>query len=201
MVKKATNPATILALPKEPLQECTPNLMPFHIAYTGPAPIGTYFLAKPTADKAPVPTPPPILTALAGDIAAISKTEDEKMSTAEDAIAEAFKPEASPPTRFVAAFRGRTVQGTSVSLPTGYTGLILRSSDASEPKDASDDEDADASTPVRMLTAESTFSSLLVWNADIPVDEARDQYLRSLSEWTRLAAEVRVCILFKWSSN
>lgn len=36
-----------------------------------------------------------------------------------------------------------------------------------------------------------TFNSLLLWNADIAVDEGRDEYVRSLGEWTTLASSVR----------
>ena len=45
--------------------------------------------------------------------------------------------------------------------------------------------------PTRVLQPVSTFSSFVLWHPDIPVDEGRDEYLRSLTEWTRLAAEVR----------
>lgn len=36
-----------IARAEEPLPTCTPYLMPFHIDYTGPAPISTYFRVKP----------------------------------------------------------------------------------------------------------------------------------------------------------
>ncbi len=63
-----------------------------------------------------------------------------------------------------------------------------------------EDEGGDGSTPLeegaaRVLEPVSTFSSFVLWHPDIPVDEARDEYLRSLTEWTRLAAEVSVACL------
>ena len=42
---------------------------------------------------------------------------------------------------------------------------------------------------VRVLRPASTFSSFVLWHPDIPVDEARDEYLRALTEWTRIATE------------
>lgn len=48
--------------------------------------------------------------------------------------------------------------------------------------------------PLRMLTPSSQFSSFVLWHPDNPVDEGRDEYARALTEWTRLANEVRsVC--------
>ena len=44
--------------------------------------------------------------------------------------------------------------------------------------------------PVRVLQPVSTFPSFILWHPDNPVDEGRDEYMRSLKEWTRLAAEV-----------
>ena len=44
--------------------------------------------------------------------------------------------------------------------------------------------------PVRVLQPVSTFPSFMLWHPDNPVDEGRDEYMRSLKEWTRLAAEV-----------
>jgi hypothetical protein len=46
-------------------------------------------------------------------------------------------------------------------------------------------------TEIQTLIPVSRFSSLTVWSPDIPVDEGKDEYIRSLTEWTKLAAEVR----------
>nr|VWP02244.1 Uncharacterized protein [Ganoderma boninense] len=56
-------------------------------------------------------------------------------------------------------------------------------------------EGGDGSAPLeegatRLLQPISTFSSFVLWHPDVAVDEARDEYLRSLTEWTRLAAEI-----------
>ena len=63
--------------------------------------------------------------------------------------------------------------------------------DANEEPDLTELADAlEASVPVRSLEVSASFSSFVLWNADIPVDEGRDEYLRSLTEWTNLAAVV-----------
>ena len=54
-----------------------------------------------------------------------------------------------------------------------------------ELEDALEDE-----VHVRTLKPTSTFSSFVLWNADRPVDENKDEYLRSLTEWTKLSAVV-----------
>ena len=45
------------------------------------------------------------------------------------------------------------------------------------------------SGPIRTLNPMASFSSFVLRNPDLPVDKANNQYLRSLNEWTRLAAE------------
>ncbi|KAG9024004.1 hypothetical protein FRB95_012219 [Tulasnella sp. JGI-2019a] len=49
-------------------------------------------------------------------------------------------------------------------------------------------EDGVSEMPARGLVPVSAFSSLTVWNADNPVDTGRDEYIRSLDEWTRLSS-------------
>lgn len=187
----------------DPLPTCSPHLMPFNIVYNGPAPIETYFRPK----TAPKPT--------FGKTAQDTEEESDVQMKVE-------------PDRYVAAFRGRIVQGTTVELPTGYSGILLKAPEegkadkkvaANKPAPMSKssrratrnsrrtidvDEDEiqepdvgeeavpeDEELPTRTLTLSSKFSSFVLWNPDIPVDEGKDEYLRSLSEWTNLAAEVR----------
>ncbi|KIJ65479.1 hypothetical protein HYDPIDRAFT_110567 [Hydnomerulius pinastri MD-312] len=45
----------------------------------------------------------------------------------------------------------------------------------------------------KTLLPTSTFSSFTLWTPDIPLDEGRDEYVRALVEWTRLAAEIHSC--------
>ena len=55
-------------------------------------------------------------------------------------------------------------------------------------------EQVGSGATVRTLTPSSRFSSFILWHPDNPVDETRDEYFRSLKEWTQLTHEV--CFLF-----
>jgi hypothetical protein len=45
--------------------------------------------------------------------------------------------------------------------------------------------------PVSVLKTAARFDSFVLWHPDIAVDEGKDEYLRSLSEWVNIATEVR----------
>ncbi|KAG2075508.1 hypothetical protein BDR04DRAFT_1005099 [Suillus decipiens] len=217
------------------LPECSPNLMPFHISHSGPAPISTYFRVKPapssphlsltqkTSNETHLSTDNSQNTLVAEESQYSITTVTESHSSSEVAR----EPPAIPPVEgslgnsFIAAFRGRQVHGRTVGLPQGYGGIVLSapSGDAKSQGDDTgtvetmaqtrgkarstrtcsrqmetneDDAAADGSrVEIRRLTPVSRFSSLTVWSPDIPVDEGKDEYLRSLTEWTKLAAEVR----------
>jgi len=210
------------SLPEHPL-----NLMPFNIKYTGTAPVSTYFRPK----------PPPVQGDSATNVASGSQEATSQLSTATDATntAESIPipvatldatPKEDP---LVAAFRGRTIRGTRIRVPDGYTGVVLVGADANKTKQASPpppppgnrasrrsgrvinvdednelqdvdmdddgegagaDEQGEEEAPTRTLKLASTFSSFAVWNPDIPVDEGRDEYIRSLNEWIKLSAMV-----------
>jgi len=63
--------------------------------------------------------------------------------------------------------------------------------DEIEDADLVDDDavPADEET-LRVLEPVSTFSSFTIWNPDYPLDEGKDEYLRSLTEWSKLATEI-----------
>lgn len=218
-----------LAIPeKGTIPQCAPNLMPFNIKYTGTAPVSTYFRPKPRPVEADLPT----------NVVTESQEGMSQLSTATDAqnLAES---DANPVTTIdavskegplVAAFRGRTIRGTRISVPHGYTGVVLVGTDTDKtkkpppsppplgrrpsrrsgrvihvdeddgPQDVDMDEDGEGvdadiqeeeeELPTRTLTLASIFSSFMVWNPDIVVDEGRDEYIRSLNEWTTLSAMV-----------
>jgi hypothetical protein len=224
----------LIAPEKESLPKRTPNLMPFSIKYTGTAPVSTYFRPKPPPTRADPPT----------DIAGGSQEGTSQLSTITDTT-NPVESNTNPVTTLdaiskeeplVAAFRGRTVRGTRIPVPDGYTGVVLIGTDANKTKQRSPsppplgrrlsrrsgrvihvdeddepqdvdmddvDEGADADgheeegeAPTRTLTLASVFSSFMVWNPDIPVDEGRDEYIRSLNEWTKLSAMVSHTIMF-----
>lgn len=210
----------LVAPEKGSLPERTPNLMPFNIKYTGTAPVSTYFRPKP----APVQADPP------SSIAGGNQEGTSQLSTITDTTDTVATLDPTPKEEpLVAAFRGRTIRGTKISVPDGYSGVVLIGTDANKTKQRTpspppsgrrssrrsrrvihvdeDDEPRDVDmgdvggsadvdvreeeeAPARTLTLASVFSSFVVWNPDIPVDEGRDEYVRSLNEWTKLSAVV-----------
>jgi len=121
--------------------------MPFHIAYSGSAPISTYLLKR--------PLPPPGQAGVAEDTTYLidnkfvlrnvhnfhKRDENEqsadsiKTDNAQDASntnQEASTSEKVQPTRYQAAFRGRVVVGQDFSLPEGYVGVVLHRDDTTK---------------------------------------------------------------------
>ncbi|KAG6885759.1 hypothetical protein C0993_010271 [Termitomyces sp. T159_Od127] len=222
------------------LETCQPYLMPFHIDYSGPAPISTYLRVDAANETVGAPPPP---QEPSSDAQPTSNSQDAgpaqepgiSIDVPEDKLESDVNlvPEASSSvakrvtdatTRFISSFRGRTIQGLKVALPEGYVGVVLRGDDASnrdkrgkgvgkktlmknekratrnrrkvvkdEPESVDDDlMNVEEDGETRTLSIASQFSSFVLWHADHPVDEGRDEYYRSLSEWTRLAHLVRI---------
>ncbi|KAL1750995.1 ribonuclease H2, subunit C [Schizophyllum commune] len=234
-----------------------PNLLPFHIAHTGPAPVSTYFLTQPAKEvvgaperaKLAVNDAPTSSVPSSADAPSTSdapKTADGLGTTDGPSATDASitttpstsdvpltsNAPATPPSenststtstpshpskRLVSSFRGRTVHGLRVDVPQGYLGVVLRADGhtatsrlrdtrpqkrgrraaaaaeggGGEADDAMLQDDAMEDTrPSRILNPASQFSSFMVWGADIPVDEGRDDYIRALTEWTALAGEI-----------
>ena len=120
---------------KGSLPERTPNLMPFNIKYTGTAPVSTYFRPKPPPVRADPPT-----NVTGGDQEGTSQlstitddTNPTELNTNSVATLDAI-PKEEP---LVAAFRGRTIRGTRISVPDGYTGVVLVGADANKTKQPS----------------------------------------------------------------
>ncbi len=258
----ASAAALKIAASERPLPPTTPHLMPFHIAYSGPAPISTYFRVRdapePTFGREIKPNTPDgdltqsqdisdsQATLVASSSASSAPTASLGPSTSSATVvdvdmqeAESDKPRAR---HFASAFRGRTMHGLEVALPEGYAGVVLRAPDdrksksTAQPSKAAEEQDSKARAkaksqgagrstrqakraaepvedeaeealdegaaggqdagPARVLAPVATFSSFVLWHPDIPVDESRDEYMRSLTEWTRLSAEVRALISY-----
>ncbi|KAJ7132253.1 ribonuclease H2, subunit C [Mycena epipterygia] len=217
------------------LPKASPNLMPFHVDHNGPAPISTYFLVEAASEH--VATPPPSTTASAQELEMVVDSE-EPLGDSPDAQTALPAPPVNDTlskrvtdatTRFIATFRGRTMQGLKVELPAGYAGVIMAGDSAagagktsalktklkqgvkaakargnkmgratrSAMRDDDDDEmngdeetGEDDQKNARTLMPTAQFSSFVLWHPDIPVDPGRDEYLRSLTEWIRLADEI-----------
>ncbi|OSD05352.1 hypothetical protein PYCCODRAFT_1362279 [Trametes coccinea BRFM310] len=248
----------MLASSDTPLTSATPHLMPFQIAYTGPAPISTYFRVQ----TAPEPTfgreTKTTATVVVVDGSQISSDSQSTLvaEPQEESSRAAMEPSASsstvidanvqdlngssecPPSSraryYTAAFRGRSMHGLRIDLPEGYSGVVLRAPDrtganssatssrveeergrrsrakakpagratrrgkrAEEAVEDTEEEVLETSAaqvhgegPTRILSPAAQFSSFVLWHPDIPVDEGRDEYVRSLTEWTKLAVEI-----------
>ncbi|KAH9851841.1 ribonuclease H2, subunit C [Lenzites betulinus] len=242
---------------ESPLPSTIPHLMPFHVGYTGPAPISTYFRIRrapePTYGRESQPIPSkdaPVesqetsdsqATLVASSSASPTPAPSSIGPTASSATVVDVDMDASTgdvpeyeTSHYTSAFRGRSLHGLKVELPKGYVGVVLRAPDSLKAKGVElskaeeahtsktrakakskgsgkrtrgskraespvqVDEDVDEvpapgdrdEGSVRVLNPTASFSSFMLWHPDIPVDEGRDGYLRSLTEWTRLAAEI-----------
>ncbi|KAI5123198.1 hypothetical protein M0805_003965 [Coniferiporia weirii] len=249
------SPRLQLAAPENPLVSCSPpQLMPFHVAYSGPAPLATFFRVKTEAEdeKSQAPGGPSSSSSSSSSMSMLNPTTSTSDADAkEDTLAVNHPPKtrAGLGKRLIAAFRGRRIVGLEIPLPEGYTGVVLRTdapgdarakaqtrakekekeketknaktkarkptarktrrSKATEvteegeeektPQDGMELDDLDPSATlaagtgeIRTLKPTQTFASLIVWSPDIAVDNGRDEYIRTLKEWTSLAAEVRL---------
>ncbi|KAI6023323.1 ribonuclease H2, subunit C [Pisolithus marmoratus] len=254
-----------ISSPSRVLPTSTPNLMPFHIEYSGPAPMSRYFRPEPapatvatrelttTLSSSSVVTltgesTPGTSESQSSVATSVTVVEAVDMSQPKETIGAETQPSPeldsadSSERKLVAAFRGRRVVGQVMKLPDGYGGLVLQApslrntagnlsgtrglakpASTVNPKQANtrrttrtsararklDDEDvameeavnsaeedsqrAPSPEATRQLLPVSTFSSFTVWSPDIPVDEGKDEYMRTLIEWTRLAAEIHSC--------
>ena len=139
---------TVFTLPQSaPENVLKPNLMPFHIAYSGSAPISTYFLKR--------PLPPPGKSDVAEDTTYLidnkfvlrnvhnfhkrdeneqsaDSIETDNAQDASNANQEASTSEIVQPARYQAAFRGRVVVGQEFPVPDGYVGVVLHRDDAAK---------------------------------------------------------------------
>jgi ribonuclease H2 subunit C len=110
--------------------------------------------------------------------------------------------------RYIASFRGRTVQGLDVPVPEGYRGLVLEVEKSTRPTAnsavnrakkrvvESSAMNTEAPETPKSLKAIGEFPSFVVWSPDIPVNETRDKYLTAMAEWAFLAEQVRFLFPF-----
>ncbi|TEB21986.1 hypothetical protein FA13DRAFT_1741365 [Coprinellus micaceus] len=151
-------------IPAAGLKACEPNLMPFHISYTGPALISTFMDIKPakedeqgipkTQERADGATEGASTqgkdgvvedSTVEGKEAAGADTESSMAIDATAAVGEAGEsPSASTSTRTVSTFRGRIIQGLKVDLPQGYGGLVLQAPPAHATTSASSSKPSQA---------------------------------------------------------
>ncbi|CDO68842.1 hypothetical protein BN946_scf184805.g51 [Trametes cinnabarina] len=224
--------------------------MPFHIAYSGPAPVSTYFRTQsarePTFGRQAknvetrvaaleAQSPSNSHTTLLADSQSLMASSSSSTLVDVDMHQSDTLPSASSQAtsrHYTSAFRGRSMHGLRIDLPDGYSGIVLqtpddttvngrapasRAAEEARPKSrakakptvrttrrakrAEEDVEDAVEDPLgaaqllwegstRVLRPAAQFASFVLWHPDIPVDEGRDEYIRSLTEWTKLAAEI-----------
>lgn len=131
--------ATRLAIApiNDALPTCAPCLMPFHVGYSGPAPISTYMmLVEPSSEAVGVPpmkeesddngVSGPVMQT--GDSAESVSGENDASQTSPNGTGETAQNsiESGARRRHISTFRGRIIHSLDIDLPEGYTGLVLR---------------------------------------------------------------------------
>lgn len=228
--------ALVLNTHSATLPDTTPNLLPLHIAYSGPAPISTYFLVKKATQAADttvaglkrvftaafrgrvlhgldVPLPP----GYAGLSVRTDQTESAPVASTSSLKPSALKRrrtrDGSPtkerkrakdaaPTRLgmrrtrSAAKLADVQEAESMEEPDMYAMMSEVVEEGDEQADQVMVESGAAGDVLatRFMTPVGRFDSILIWNPDMPIDEGRDEYIRAMDEWTRLADVVRLIL-------
>ncbi|TFK73725.1 hypothetical protein BDN72DRAFT_150526 [Pluteus cervinus] len=165
-----------LGEPAQSLPKCLPNLMPFHIKHTGPAPISTYFCVESAPDVvgAPPPTDTPPSGSAPLDASTSQTTEGDSQNTLVDASSSA-RPAANTSKRLRSTFRGRIVQGLNIDIPEGYVGVILKSGEEQKKSAHADDiRDLKRSQSARRGRAKATGRGTRRSTRSVPVDDVVD---------------------------
>ncbi|KAF2645965.1 ribonuclease H1 small subunit [Massarina eburnea CBS 473.64] len=105
-----------------------------------------------------------------------------------------FQPTKDPEGTSHAYLRGRHLHGTTVSLPSNYTGAVLHITDKNLPQkppqiseDGDDEEDEDVREEVKIAEMVGEFDEVVVWGHGESVDTERDAFVRGVNEWVGFA--------------
>ncbi|KIJ55519.1 hypothetical protein M422DRAFT_199768 [Sphaerobolus stellatus SS14] len=190
-----TSKTIVLQGSSSPLSDVDAHLMPFHINHTGPASLSTYFLVKPSTPASEEPNEDTVLQRVKSRFTAAfrgRKMHGLKVDVPEGytgIILEATGEGSST----VTAIQKRPVSPKKSTIRGGRT---TRGSRTME-DDADDDDfeaeemrDEDTAGPIRTLHATGKFTSFILWNPDVEVDEGQDEYLRSLTEYRTILSEL-----------
>ncbi|KAJ7789095.1 ribonuclease H2, subunit C [Mycena olivaceomarginata] len=196
------------------LPGASPNLMPFHVDHDGPAPISTYFLvdaaeehtAKPPLVSAQdVEMEPAVDSSTPADVSPevaeppADKSLARRVTDATTRTMQGLKVDLpSGYAGVIMTGEGSRGKGSALKKPervkakarASKTNRATRSATRDDTDEMEGDEEAENGQNSRILKPTAQFSSFVLWHPDIPVDPARDEYLRSLTEWIRLADEI-----------
>ena len=134
-----------IAPAKDALQTCIPNLMPFHIDYSGPAPISTFMRADPSCETVGAPAKNAEDSGNAENTSKLQTSENGGDGAGETQLVVVDTSQSSQTgpvvvgasKRVISSFRGRTIHGLDIDLPEGYGGLLLRAEDCGAKNNAS----------------------------------------------------------------
>ena len=179
--------------------------MPFHVAHTGPAPLSTYFIVKPVQQ----PNSESIVSDGVPSFLQRAKTHfttafrGRKLHGLSVDLPHGYsgivlKPEelqsekgaaGAPPKRLALANneRRKSRRSTRSSTRASIDNVDGGGNVPMEQETLDGDEGV-----IQTLCPTAKFSNFTLWNADVDVDEGRDEYLRTLSEYQHLLAEVHL---------
>lgn len=128
----------------------------------------------------------------AGYVGVVLRSEGVASSSqaARDAKDAKGKAKAKPVPKKVTTRKGRLTRSAVSKRAVEEVEMEDQEPDGAASLDADCVEALPNDVPLRTLVPTSQFSSFVLWHADRPVDENRDEYFRSLAEWTKLAEEV-----------
>lgn len=179
--------------------------MPFHVAHTGPAPLSTYFIVKPVqqpdSELVVSDDVPSFLQRVKARFTAAfrgRRLHGRSVDLPDGYSGIVLKPEelqsekgaaGAPPKRLALANNERR-KGRRSTRNSTRANMDSVDGDGDVPMDQ-ETLDGDEEV-IQTLRPTAKFSNFTLWNGDVDVDEGRDEYLRTLSEYQHLLAEVRL---------
>ncbi|PHH60840.1 hypothetical protein CDD81_1137 [Ophiocordyceps australis] len=103
-------------------------------------------------------------------------------------ISEYWKPTQTKDESNVAYFRGRRLEGTAVSLPQHFDGVVVQARAQRQPAAANQSHESEPQPEKMQVTA--YFDKVMVWCHGAGADKTADPYLRGINEWLQVAAQV-----------
>jgi ribonuclease H2 subunit C len=99
-------------------------------------------------------------------------------------------------------FRGRKLFGSEITLPEGYVGAVIKTTEevVAVPTKFLEDEEEMEEEPVTLVAKqEGSFERIVVWRHDEKPNETEDQYIRGIQEWMGFAKAVSMqFLLIDW---
>ncbi|PNS18661.1 hypothetical protein CAC42_5200 [Sphaceloma murrayae] len=98
-----------------------------------------------------------------------------------------------------AYFRGRKLQGKEVTLPGGYSGVVLQKTDRvvvdmpQHPDQDDDDDLSEQESPpeqIKVIEQIGTFENITVWDHENTPESGQNPYLKGVEEWLKMAGAV-----------